>query len=79
MTATSHANGDWPTLLVGLPLLALGVGMMWKPGIFAQVQIDLYRRRYGIVAGPVGAGTRLFCFGQGVVVAGIGLFMMLGG
>lgn len=66
-------------LVFALPILALGAAMMWRPSFFAKWQAAYYRKHYRIVAGPIGRGTRLFYFGQGVVLACVGLTMILRG
>lgn len=72
MSVTMLVAGTWPALLVALPALSIGLAMIWRPAIFARWQADFYRKRYGIVAGPIGPGTRLFFRVQGIFIASIG-------
>ncbi len=77
MTVALHVAGKWSVLLLALPMVLVGVGMMWRPTVFARGQATFYRKRYGIVAGPIGAGTRLFYRAQGVLVATLGIAMVV--
>ncbi|WP_408587725.1 hypothetical protein [Novosphingobium sp.] len=77
MTVTLHVAGKWPVLLLALPMVVAGVGMMWRPAVFALWQARFYRKRYGIVAGPIGPGTRLFYRAQGVLVATLGIAIVV--
>jgi hypothetical protein len=72
MSMTTDVAVRWPALVFGLTFVLAGTMMFWKPALFAQWQSDFWRKRYGIVAGPVGAGTKLFYRFQGSCIAVIG-------
>lgn len=73
MSVTTDVAAKWPVLLIALPIMLIGVGMIWRPAVFALWQARFYRKRYGIIAGSIGGGTRLFYRVQGLVLFLVGL------
>ncbi|KHS46981.1 MULTISPECIES: hypothetical protein [Novosphingobium] len=76
MSVTTDVVAKWPTLLIALPWVIAGLAMTLRPAVFAQWQSDFWRKRYGIVAGPIGSGTKLFYRLQGIFVATVGLLVV---
>ena len=76
MSATNDVPGNWPALVFILPMALAGLGMMARPALFARWQADSWRENLGIVAGPVGPGSRLYyrIFGLGLV--GLAFFLI---
>ncbi len=77
MTVTLHVSEEWSALIFAIPIILVGVAMMRRPAMFARWQAEFYCKRYGIAAGPIGGGTRLFYRAQGVFLATLGMAIVV--